>query len=67
MMIKNPIEFLKNTNKPILYKKGRYGKKIPVNNKKEAVELYNGCEDGAIMVYEDHIEIWDYDEIDWLS
>lgn len=60
-------EFLKNTDKPILYKKGRYGKKIPVKDKKEAVELYKSCEDGAIMVDEDHIEIWDYDEIDWLS
>ena len=67
MVTENAIEFLKNTDKPILYKKGRYGKKIPVKDKKEAVELYENCEDGAIMLCEDHIEIWDYNEIDWLS
>ena len=67
MANENQIEFLKNVDKPILYKKGRYGKKIPVKNKNEAVELYKNCEDGAIMVCDDHVEIWDYDEIDWLS
>ena len=61
------IEILKKTDKLILYKKRRYGRKIPVNNKEEAVELYLKCEDGAIMVYEDCVEIWDYNEIDWLS
>lgn len=67
MTNEDAIEFLKNTDKPILHKKGRYGRKVPVKDKNEAVELYGNCEDGAIMVYDDHIEIWDYDEIDWLS
>ena len=67
MAIEDAIEFLKNTDKPIFYKKGRYGKKVPVKDKNEAVELYENCEDGAIMVCDDHIEIGDYDEIDWLS
>lgn len=67
MAIENPIEFLKNTDKHILYKKGRYGRKIPVKDKDEAVELYKQCEDGAIMVYDDRVEIWDYNEIDWLG
>ena len=30
-------------------------------DKNEAVELYENCEDGAIMVCDDHVEIWDYD------
>ena len=67
MTREDAIEFLKNTDKPILYKKGRHGRKVPVEDKDEAVELYVNCEDGAIMVYDDHVEIWDYDEIDWLS
>ena len=67
MTNEDAIEFLKNTDKPILYKKGRYGRKVPVKDKNEAVELYKHCEDGAIMVCEDYVEIWDYDEIDWLS
>ena len=50
MDIEDSIEFLKNTDKPILYKKGMYGRKIPVKDKNEAVELYKNCEDG----YEGH-------------
>ncbi len=64
---KDAVEFLKNTDKPIIYKKGRYGRKVPVEDRDEAVELYEKCEDGAIMVFDDHVEIWDYNEIDWLS
>lgn len=64
---KDAVEFLRNTDKPILYKKGRYGRKVPVEDRDEAVELYENSEDGAIMVYDDHVEIWDYNEIDRLS
>ena len=66
MTNKDAIAFLLNAHKPIFYKKGRYGEKIPVD-KERAVKLYLKCEDGAIMEYEDHLEIWDYNEIDWLS
>lgn len=66
MVNEDAVEVLKNTRKPILYKKGRYGEKIPVNPHK-AIELYIKCEDGAVMEYEDRVEIWDYDEIDWMS
>ena len=54
----NPIEFLKNTNKPILYKKRKIREKIPVKNKNKAVELYKNCEDGGIIEYDDYVEIW---------
>ena len=57
MDIEDAIEFLKSTNKPIVYKKGRYGKKVPVKDKNKAIELYENCEDEAIMVCDDHIEI----------
>lgn len=67
MANEDTIEFLKNTDKPILYKKGRYGRKIPVKNNNEAVELYKNCDDGGVIVYEDCVEVGDYDEIDWLS
>ena len=32
MAIEDAIEFLKSTNKPIVYKKGKYGKKVPVKD-----------------------------------
>ena len=57
MAIEDAIEFLKSTNKPIVYKKGRYGKKVPVKDKNKAIELYENCEDKTIMVCDDHIEI----------
>ena len=47
------INQLKETEKQIFYKKGRYGKKVPVDNKEKAIDLYFNCEDGAIMEYEE--------------
>ena len=38
MTIEDSIEFSKNTDKPILYKKGRYGRKVPVKDKNEVIE-----------------------------
>ena len=67
MDMEEAVELLKNTDKPIFYKKGRHARLIPVKDKKKAVELYENCEYRALMVDDDHIEIWDYDEIDWLS
>lgn len=66
-MTNERVEFLLKTEKQIFYKKGRHGKKVPVEDKQKAIDLYLNCEDGAIMEDEDRVEIWDYDEIDWLS
>ena len=35
---------------------------ISEKDKNEVTELYENCEDGANMVCDDHIEIWDYNE-----
>lgn len=65
--IKECLFILENVDKPIFYKKGRHGRLKKVASKDEAKKLFLKCEDGAIMEYPKKVEIWDYDEIDWLS
>ena len=67
MINEKALLILKKTKKPIYYKKGRHAIPKLIEDRKQAIDLFFATDDeGGVMEYEDHVEIWDYDEIDWL-
>ncbi|AMD17424.1 hypothetical protein TL18_04955 [Methanobrevibacter sp. YE315] len=67
MSFESCLKTLMTTEKPIFYKKGRHGEKIPITNREQAIKKFIACEYGAIYENDAQVEILDYDEIDWLS